>query len=306
MNTDNSIYSAPTTVAEALQYANELLCNSDVYYGHGTDNPWDEAVQLVLSVAGLPVDSDDSVLSLPLSSEAEVRMKSLLEQRITQRIPLPYLLGRAFFAGLEFRCDQRAIVPRSPLAELILGQFQPWYTGEGPDQILDLCCGAGSIGLAAAHYLQDATVDLLDIDTQALGLARENTKLLGLEDRVNIIESNLLDSVPDTGYDLILSNPPYVDANDLASMPPEYHHEPELALSSGPDGLTLTHRILATSGALLSPEGLLIVEVGNSWNSLEEAYPTVPFTWVEFEQGGHGVFILTAQDLQDYSACWRS
>ena len=300
---DNDTSSGQTaTVGQALQYCSEALADSDVFFGHGTDNPWDEAVQLVLSVADLPLDSDDGVLPHLLDDEAFARLQALLRRRINEHLPLPYLLGRAWFAGLEFRCDQRAIIPRSPIAELIQHGFKPWYSGPEPRRILDLCCGGGCIGLAAAHYFPGVEVDLLDIDSRALALAGENVAQLGLGDRVRVLQSNLFDALSDISYDIILSNPPYVDAIDLASMPEEYHHEPDLALGSGTDGLALTRKILAGAANFLNDKGLLVVEVGNSWTALEEAYPGLPFTWLEFERGGHGVFALSARELQDYSA----
>jgi len=292
----------PRTVGEALQYCSETLSGSDVFFGHGTDNAWDESVQLVLSVADLPLDSDDGVLPHPLDSAAFARLQALLRARMDQHTPLPYLLGKAWFAGLEFICDERAIIPRSPLAELIVNEFQPWYSGPAPRRVLDLCCGGGCIGLAVAHYFPDVLVDLADIDPAALALARENTQAMGLADRVNIIESDVFSALGEVRYDLILSNPPYVDAQDLAELPAEFRHEPELALGSGPDGLDLTRRILRDGRRFLADSGLLVVEVGNSWAALEEAYPLVPFTWLEFEHGGHGVFALSARELQDYGA----
>jgi ribosomal protein L3 glutamine methyltransferase len=295
----------PRTVGEALQYCSETLSGSDVFFGHGTDNAWDESVQLVLSVADLPLDSDDVVLPHPLDSAAFARLQALLRARMDQHTPLPYLLGKAWFAGLEFICDERAIIPRSPLAELIVNEFQPWYSGPAPRRILDLCCGGGCIGLAVAHYFPEVLVDLADIDPAALALARENTQAMGLADRVNIIESDVFSALGEVRYDLILSNPPYVDARDLAELPAEFRHEPELALGSGPDGLDLTRRILRDGRRFLADSGLLVVEVGNSWAALEEAYPQVPFTWLEFEHGGHGVFVLSAGELQDYGASLR-
>lgn len=300
MSTFDSNGDPPQTVGQALEYCSEALEASDVFFGHGTDNAWDEAVQLVLSVAELPFDGDEQVLQEPLSAAVVKRLQQLLQRRITEHQPLPYLLGRAWFAGLEFLCDRRAIIPRSPIAELILNGFQPWYAGPQPRRVLDLCCGGGCIGLAVAHYFPGAHVDLLDIDDQALQLARDNAAFLGLQDRVSIRQSDLFDAVTDGDYDLIISNPPYVDAEDLASMPAEYHHEPERALGSGADGLDITRRILDGAGKYLSPGGLLVVEVGNSWPALEAAYSNVPFTWVEFEHGGEGVFTLTAEELEDY------
>jgi len=299
---ENDYGERPRTVGQALQYCTEALQSSDVCFGHGTDNPWDEAVQLVLSVADLPLDSGDGVLPHPLTEQAFARLDALLQRRISAHLPLPYLLGRAWFAGLEFRCDARAIIPRSPIAELILHEFQPWYSGPAVRRILDMCCGGGCIGLAAAHYLHQVEVDLVDLDPAALALARENTEQLDLDGRVNIIQSDLFSALSDIRYDLILSNPPYVNAADLASMPAEFHHEPEMALGSGPDGLALTRVILSRAADYLTDTGLLVVEVGNSWTALEDAYPGVPFTWLEFEQGGHGVFALSATELQDYRA----
>jgi len=299
---DAEIFSnQPQTVAQLLQFCSESLESSDVFFGHGTDNAWDEAVLMVLSVAELPLGSGEDVLPLSVGAEAVARLQELLRRRIMEHEPLPYLLGRAWFAGLEFLCDRRAIIPRSPIAELILHGFRPWYNGPAPGHILDLCCGGGCIGLAAAYQFPDARVDLLDVDSGALDLARENAEQLGLQGRVTVIESDLFEALADTRYDLILSNPPYVDAADLAAMPAEFHHEPKDALGSGADGLDLTRRILSCAHPFLAASGLLIVEVGNSWAALEQAYPKVPFTWVEFEHGGDGVFALTAQELQDYS-----
>jgi ribosomal protein L3 glutamine methyltransferase len=300
MSDNDDSQNSPHTIGEALEYCSERLARSDVYFGHGTDNAWDEAVQMVLSVADLPLDTDDGVLPHPLDSAALGRLKVLLGQRIDSHTPLPYLLGKAWFAGLEFLSDPRAIIPRSPIAELILNQFQPWYHGPEPQRILDLCCGGGCIGLAAAHYYPDVQVDLLDIDGAALELARDNAALLGVQGRVNILQSDIFSALGEVRYDLILSNPPYVDSQDMADLPAEFRHEPELALGSGPDGLELTRRILCDSHAYLKDSGLLVVEVGNSWTALEQAYPRVPFTWLEFEHGGHGVFALTGKELQDY------
>jgi ribosomal protein L3 glutamine methyltransferase len=302
MSDSDNLRNTPPTVGAALEYCSEALAASDVYFGHGTDNAWDEAVQLVLSVADLPIDSGDGVLPHTLDTAAQARMEGLLRQRIEQHTPLPYLLGRAWFAGLEFLSDTRAIIPRSPIAELLLNQFQPWYNGPEPKRLLDLCCGGGCIGLAVAHYYPNVQVDLLDIDPAALDLARENAEFLGVQDRVNIVKSDIFSALGNERYDLILSNPPYVDDEDMAHLPEEFHHEPELALGSGPDGLDLTRKILRHARDYLEDSGLLVVEVGNSWSALEQAYPRLPLTWLEFEQGGHGVFALTAKELQDYGA----
>ncbi|MDO8863903.1 50S ribosomal protein L3 N(5)-glutamine methyltransferase [Haliea sp. E1-2-M8] len=305
MTTTHEQLHCVTSVGEALDQVAAALDAADLYYGHGTDNPWDEAVQLVLAVVGLPADSDNSALPHPVTREQAVQMASLLHRRIAERIPLPYLTGKAFFAGLPLRCDARAIIPRSPIAELVLAGFQPWYAGPGPERILDLCCGGGCIGLASAWYLPDARVDLLDLDSDALALAAENVAELGLEARVRVLQSDLFAAVPGELYDIIVSNPPYVDAGDLAGMPAEYRHEPALALESGVDGLDLTRRLLAAAEDYLQPTGLLVVEVGNSQEALEAAFPAVPFTWLEFEHGGHGVFALTARELRENRSSLR-
>ena len=239
---------ASNSVGDYIEYCFTALENSQVFYGHGTDNAWDEAVQLVLFAADLPADAQHTALSRVLSPSQGGMLLNLLQRRIEEHVPLPYLTGRAWFAGLEFACDRRAIIPRSPLAELILNEYQPWYSGPGPHRILDLCCGGGCIGLAAAYYSAAATVDLVDLDPEALALARENAARLEVADRVTIKQSNLFQAVAGTRYDLILSNPPYVDEQDLADMPAEYHHEPALALGSGADGLALTRVILARAG----------------------------------------------------------
>lgn len=304
MNDDESAVEQPTTVGQLLLFCSDALESSDVFFGHGTDNSWDEAVLMVLSIMNLPLDSGDSVLPQAVDADAAARLKAVLHRRITNHEPLPYLLGRAWFAGLEFLCDDRAIIPRSPIAEIILDGFRPWYNGPTPLRILDLCCGGGCIGLATAFHFPTVHVDLLDLDGDALALARENAEQLGVQDRVTFVQSDLLESLPHAQYDLVLSNPPYVDAVDLADMPAEFHYEPEYALGSGPDGLDLTRRILSSVAPYLASTGVLIVEVGNSGAALEAAYPKVAFTWVEFERGGDGVFVLSAQELQDYSAIW--
>ncbi|MDZ7781548.1 MAG: 50S ribosomal protein L3 N(5)-glutamine methyltransferase [Halioglobus sp.] len=196
-------------------------------------------------------------------------------------------------------------MPRSPIAELILNGFRPWYSGPAPERILDLCCGGGCIGLAAAVYCGGARVDLIDVDEDALDLAHRNAALHGLEGRVEILRSDLYEKLEERRYDLILCNPPYVNDADLAAMPAEYRAEPRFALEAGRDGLVLAHRVLAGAGQHLTEHGLLVLELGASWPALEEAYPGVPFTWVDFEHGGEGVCVLTAREWQDYSESWR-
>ena len=225
---------------------------------------------------------------------------ALLRRRMDERIPAAYLTGTAWFAGLPFKVDERVLVPRSPIAELIEDQFAPWLLRE-PEYILDLCAGSGCIGIACAYVFPEAAVDLSDISLDALAVAQRNIDIHEVGHRVRTIESDLFNELAELRYDLIVSNPPYVDAEDLAEMPAEYRAEPALGLASGVDGLDFTRRLLREALDHLTEEGVLIVEVGNSCVALEEAFPELPFTWLEFRRGGHGVFLLTAAQLHEAS-----
>ena len=284
------------TVRDYLRYVSSRFADSPLYFGHGTDNVWDESVQLVMRSLHLPLENNTLFLDARLTREERALILDRMQRRIDDRIPLAYLLGEAWFMGLPFHVDDRVLVPRSPLAELIQGGLQPWLGNKPVDRILDLCTGSGCIGIAAASVFEDAEVDLADISTDALDVAAVNIDYHEVGDRVRTVRSDVFDGL-EGRYDVILSNPPYVDADDIADMPAEYGHEPELGLAAGGDGLDIAHRILARASDYLNPGGLLIVEVGNSWVALQEAYPDIPFTWLEFENGGDGVFLLTAEDL---------
>lgn len=284
------------TVRDYLRYVSSRFADSPLYFGHGTDNVWDESVQLVMRSLHLPLENNTLFLDARLTREERALILDRMQRRIDDRIPLAYLLGEAWFMGLPFHVDDRVLVPRSPLAELIQGGLQPWLGNKPVDRILDLCTGSGCIGIAAASVFEDAEVDLADISTDALDVAAVNIDYHEVGDRVRTVRSDVFDGL-EGRYDVILSNPPYVDADDIADMPAEYGHEPELGLAAGGDGLDIAHRILARASDYLNPGGLLIVEVGNSWVALQEAYPDMPFTWLEFENGGDGVFLLTAEDL---------
>jgi ribosomal protein L3 glutamine methyltransferase len=290
---------APDSLGDALEQAHRALDNAELFYGHGSDSAWDEAVFLILSAAGLPLDSDDKALAHGLSDEVWQTALRWLQGRIEDRQPLPYLTGRAWFAGLEFYCDKRALVPRSPLAEVIANEYRPWRSVGAPARLLDLCCGGGCIGIAAAVYQPDLEVLLADIDDEALALAQENIARYEVSSRVRALQSDLMDSLGDERFDIILCNPPYVDAADLASMPAEYQCEPPRGLGSGEDGLDLARRILRDAGQHLSPEGLLFLELGNSWAALDEELAGVSLTWLEFSEGGHGVLLVRANELPD-------
>ena len=279
-----------------VRWGESALRRGDAFLGHGTDNHGDEALNLLLHVLGLPWDSDPRLLDarlLPLELDAYV---ALMTRRVNERMPAAYLTGRAWFCGLEFRVDERVLVPRSPLAELIEQGFEPWIVPEQVHRVLDLCTGSGCIAIALAAALPHAQVDASDISADALAVCRDNIALHGVEDQVRALQGDGL-AAAEGLYDLIVTNPPYVDAQDMASLPEEYRHEPALALASGADGLDFTRRLLREAPAYLSEQGVLIVEVGNSWESMLRVWPEVPFFWFEFERGGHGVFMLTRDQL---------
>lgn len=285
------------TVRDYLRFASSRFAASSLFFGHGTDNVWDEAVQLVMRSLHLPLENNTLFLDARLTREERTLIVDRINRRVNERVPLAYLLGEAWFMGMPFNVDERVLVPRSPIGELLENGLQPWLGDTPVTRVLDLCTGSGCIGIGAAMVFDEAEVDLSDISEDALAVAESNIELHGVGDRVRTVKSDVFASVT-AKYDVILSNPPYVDAQDLASMPEEYRHEPELGLAAGQDGLDIAHRILAGAADHLTENGLLIVEVGNSWVALDEAYPELPFTWLEFENGGDGVFLLRAEDLR--------
>ena len=282
-----------------LESGERLFESQGLFYGHGTTNAWDEAVYLLTFVLDLPPDADRSLLSELLTAQQQADVEALFQRRVNERIPAPYLTGTAWFCGLPFRVDQRVIIPRSPLAELIYNGFQPWCEAD-PDSVLDLCTGSGCIGIACAYAFEQAQVVLSDISAEALTIAQKNIAQHKVSDRVIAVQSDLFEGLNGQRFDLIVSNPPYVDATDLATMPEEYQHEPELALASGADGLDFTRRLLREAAQYLTERGVLIVEVGNSSVALEQAFPTVPFLWLTFSEGDGGVFVLTRQQLVEF------
>ncbi|MGS0675862.1 50S ribosomal protein L3 N(5)-glutamine methyltransferase [Shewanella sp. 0m-4] len=286
------------TIGDMLRWGVSRFNDANIYYGHGTDNAWDEAIALVFHALHLPEEIGQQVFHSNLTSSEKHKIVELIIRRVRERLPVPYLTNKAKFAGLEFYVDERVLVPRSPIAELIANRFSPWLYNKPVNRVLDLCTGSGCIAIACAYEFEDAEVDALDISVDALEVAQINIETLEVMDRVFPMESDLFSAIPKgPHYDLIVSNPPYVDAEDIGDMPDEYHHEPEIGLASGRDGLDLTKRILANAADYLTEDGLLVVEVGNSMVHLNEQFPDVPFTWVNFENGGDGVFILTRDQL---------
>jgi len=329
------------TIRDYLRYAASQFAASEIFFGHGTDNVWDEAVHLVMRSLHLPLENNTQFLDARLTRDERVLILERVGRRINERVPLAYLLGEAWFMGMPFHIDERVLVPRSPIGELIENGFQPWlgdkplgeawfmgmpfhidervlvprspigeliengfqpWLGDKPvERILDLCTGSGCIGIGAASVFEDARVDLSDISPEALAVAESNIELHELRDRVRTVQSDVFENIIGR-YDIIVSNPPYVDAEDLSDMPREFHHEPALGLAAGNDGLDIAHRIIAGAAEHLSPKGLLVVEVGNSWVALDEAYPDLPMTWLEFSNGGDGVFAISEQDLRQWQS----
>ncbi len=290
------------TLRDMLRYGITSFNKAGIYFGHGTDNALDEATALVLFALKLPHDLPGHFMDAALTEEEKTDILDLFERRISERVPVPYLTHEAWFAGHKFYVDERVLIPRSPLAELILNHFEPWLNPDNIYDVLDLCTGSGCIAIASAYALPDAEIHAVDISQEALSVAEINVQQHHLEDQVKLIQSDLFDALGDFSYDLIISNPPYVDAEEMADLPTEYRHEPELGLTSGKHGLDHINKILRQAANYLNDEGVLIAEVGASEDALVEAYPEVPFYWLEFESGGTGVFMLTKQQLEEYFA----
>lgn len=293
------------TLRDHIRWAVSRFHAENLFFGHGTDNAWDEARQLVLGALHLPYEVADSYLDCRLEDDERAHVQALLRRRILERVPVAYLLGEAWFCGMPFVVDERVLVPRSPIAELIQQGFEPWLAAD-PARILDLCTGSGCIGIAVAHAFPDAEVVLADLSFDALEVANLNIERHDLEDRVFTVQGDGFDGLPGQRFDLILSNPPYVDAEDFADMPEEFQHEPAMGLACGDDGLDLVRRMLAEAADHLAERGTLIVEVGNSQVHVEALYPEVDFTWLEFSHGGHGVFLLSASQCREHQALFRS
>jgi len=283
------------TVADLIRQGAESFERAGLAYGHGMDNAVDEAAALVFHVLGLDHDrAAEAYGCRPADHELE-RVRDAFAERIERRVPAAYLMGRMWFAGLEFEVDERVIVPRSPFAELILAQFRPWVDPSRVRRILDIGTGSGCIAIACAKAFPEATVDAVDISPHALEVARRNVLRHGLDARVTLLQGDVFEPVAGRRYDLIVANPPYVSDEEMTTLPKEYLHEPDLALRAGHDGLDVVRRILAGMGEHLAPDGVLFVEVGNSDERVQEAFPGLPFVWLEFEHGGGGVFMLRGE-----------
>jgi len=292
-------------IQDLIRWGTSRFNAAGLFFGHGTDNACDEARWLVAHALHLTLPLPAFFDACRVTANERAAVIELLERRIVERRPAAYLTGQTRFAGIDFLVDERTLVPRSPLAELIEDQFAPWVDAERVHRLLDLCTGNGCIGLAAAIHLPDALVDLSDLSAAALEVARANLDRLarryeGLNERVRLFESDLFAALDGEVYDLIVSNPPYVGTAEFIDLPAEYRHEPSLALVGGDSGLDVVLRILRDAPPHLATEGVLLVEVGNTAPALEACLPRVPFTWLEFERGGSGVFLLRREQLLEY------
>ncbi len=287
------------SIKDYLRWVYSNFNRSDIFFGHGQDNPWDETVQLVLSGLQLPLDIPTDLYEGRLTQSERQRVITLLIARLGQRIPTAYLINSAWFCGLEFYVDERVLIPRSPIGELIQNRFEGLVRRE-PKRILDMCTGSGCIAIACADYFPEAEVDAVDLSVDALNVVEFNIERHHMTERVFPLQSDLFEQLPQEQYDLIVTNPPYVDEEDIDDMPAEFHHEPMMALEAGQDGLILVKRILAQAADYLTDDGVLVCEVGNSMVHLIEQYPSVPFKWIDFKQGGDGVFALTKTQLREY------
>ena len=288
------------SVNDCVRWGVSRFREAQLFFGHGTDNAVDEALHLVLHALHLPHGMPPELLAARLTPAEVQNVLLLLERRVVERKPTPYLMQSATFAGLEFYVDERVLIPRSPLAEIIERQFAPWAEGDTIARVLDLCTGSGCIAIACAHSLPQAVVDAVELSPGACAVAQRNVEAHQLQARVNILRGDLFGPVAGERYQLIISNPPYVGQAEFEGLPAEYRHEPAMALLSGDDGLDLVARMLRDARAHLTDDGILICEVGNSEEALAQRFPDVPFTWLEFERGGGGVFMLTAQELQRF------
>lgn len=297
MSPEQPMAAQPTTIRAWVNFAETEFSKANLFYGHGTANATDEAVYLIshalkTDFALTGFDPDET-----LNAENNKHIYELITKRVSTKKPAAYLVNEAWFCGLPFYVDERVLVPRSPIAELIHDEFQPWIARDKIKSILEIGTGSGCIALSCAYYLEDAHVTAADIDDGAIEVANKNLERMQLQDRVTIIKSDVFENIPEQKYDIIVSNPPYVGQQEYDGLPQEYKQEPLIGLTSGADGLDCVRRILSKAAQYLNPHGILIVEVGNSQDVLQKAFPQLPFMWLEFERGGEGVFLLEREHL---------
>lgn len=298
-----SIHQELFTIRDWLRYAVSRFEASDIFYGHGTDNAYDEAVWLILSALHLPHDTLNNFLDARLLTEERIKIAGFIEERISKHTPTAYLLKEAWLQGYKFYVDERVLIPRSFIAELLVNDgLLPWIEySELVTTAADICTGSGCLGVLLADAYPDASVDVIDISADAIDVCHINIANYGLQERVTAIQSDMFTALQGKTYDLIISNPPYVDAPSMATLPAEYRNEPQLALGSGVGGLDHTHTILREAANHLNDGGILIVEIGHNRDVLIDAYPDAPFTWLEVSSGNAFVFLLTKEQLSSIS-----
>jgi ribosomal protein L3 glutamine methyltransferase len=285
------------TIRDYGRYAASRFNEAGLFFGHGTDNAWDDAMALILHALHLPHNVNPAILDANLIAAEQASILALIEKRVASRIPVAYLTKEAWLAGMSFYVDERVLIPRSPIAELIENHFEPWILEEEVHNILDLCTGSGCLAIACAKAFPAAEVDASDVSADALAVAKINVLRHDVEDQVHLHQSDLFQSLPAKKYNVIISNPPYVSAEEMSNLPAEYKHEPALGLAAGHTGTDFAAHILQQAPKYLAKNGILIIEVGNSEYALAEQFPNLPFTWLEFQRGGGGVLLLTAEML---------
>lgn len=288
------------TMLDFIRWGASRFTAEGLFFGHGTDNALDESAALVLHALNLQHDLPPAYLQSRLTTHEKELVLELFQRRVNERVPAAYLTNKTNFAGLSFYVDENVLVPRSPIAELIENGFEPWVDPERVVRVLDMCSGSGCIGIACAYSFPEAKVDLVDVSPQAIHVAEKNIHQHRLQDRVSAIQSDLFASLNENRYDIIVSNPPYVSSSEMQALPQEYHQEPVLGLEAGTAGLDIVIPLLQQASSYLKPDGIIVVEVGLSDEALQKRFPQVPFLWLEFERGGEGVFMLTAEQLTEY------
>ncbi len=294
----NKTYPSFNTIRDMLRLAVTQFNKANLFFGHGNNNAFDEAVYLILHTLSLPIDQLTPFLDAKLTSEETAKIRTLIEKRVTERVPVSYLTNEAWLQGYRFYIDKRAIIPRSFIAELILEQFAPWLENpEEPQKILELCTGSGCLAIMLADAFPQATIDAIDLSSDALDVAKINVTNYEMEDQINLIQSDLYTALPQKKYDLIITNPPYVNSNSMKKLPPEYLHEPQMALAGGDDGMDIVRQIVSKAGSYLNENGLLIVEIGNEAHYAEAAFSDMELTWLSTSGGDDRVFLVHAEQL---------
>ncbi len=303
---DQAIIQTLTSIRDYIRWGASLFAREKVFLGHGVAAPLDEAAALVLHTINQPYQLAESYLDCRLTMDERQQVVDIFRRRVQERKPSAYLTREAIFAGLPFYVDERVLVPRSPIAELIEQQFEPWVNESEVFNVLDLCTGSGCIAIACAYAFPEAVVDAVELSDQALEVAKINIDKHQLQDQVFLHRSDLFNALPAKPYDIIVSNPPYVSLEEWENLPPEFHQEPDMGFKGGKTGLDLVIRILAQAGDYLAEDGVLVIEVGATAETLQQTFPQIPFYWLDFERGGDGVFLLTAGQLREFHSQFES